>query len=194
MSPIPLGILAAAGAGGGEPAYDLLETTVLTSSASSITFDNLGTVAADYKQLQIRMTARSTATGTNQNGRIFFNGDETFLGGNYYTHFLEGTGSSVASGGGNYTAPFQLPGDSILPLDMFAAATIDILDFSSNSKNTTIRALNGWPGDSGSGAVTQIFLRSTLWNNTNSVTSLKIADATGFRIGSRFSLYGIKAA
>jgi len=194
MSLILLGILnSQVAAAGGAAAYDLLETQTLGTAAASVTFTGLDAYS-DYQHLQVRMLTRSTATGTNQNGRIFFNGDETFSGGNYYTHYLEGSGSSVSSSGGNYSGPFQLPGDNILPLQMFSATVVDILDFSSSNKNTTMRSLNGWPGSSGGGAVNRIYLRSTLWNNTNAVTSMKIADATGFRIGSRFSLYGIKGA
>ena len=39
-------------------AYDLLETTTLTSSASSVTFSGLGSYT-DYKHLQIRMVIDS---------------------------------------------------------------------------------------------------------------------------------------
>jgi len=182
-----LSLLGASGGGGGVLAYDLLETTTLSSSASSVTFSGLGAYS-DYAHLQIRMVARSTATGSNQNGKVFFNSDLTFYGGNYWTHTLEGSGSSVSPGSGNYTAPFQLGGATIV--DAWSAAVLDILDFSSSSKNTTTRSLNGWA----SANVPRIYLRSTSWNNTDPVTTIKIEDATGLAVGSRFSLYGIKGA
>ena len=93
--PIPLGILAVAGAGaaGGGGAFDLLETTVLGSDTASVTFSNLNTYSA-YKHLQIRLVARSTNASASRSVRIQFNGDTAS---NYAYHYLLGDGSSVSS-------------------------------------------------------------------------------------------------
>lgn len=172
-------------------AYDLLTTTTLTSSAASVTFSGLGSYSG-YKHLQIRGLAKSSADSTNRNGQLYFNNDETFSGGNYWTHALRGDGDSVSANAGNFTAPFQFQGSAILPNEMYGAFVIDILDFSSSNKNTTIRALSGYAGSSGPGAIQQIRLGSTFWNNTNAVTTIKIVETVAFTAGSRFSLYGLK--
>ena len=57
--PIPLGFFAAAGAVAGG-SYDLLETTILSSNAASVTFSNLNNYAADYQHLQIRAVVKGS--------------------------------------------------------------------------------------------------------------------------------------
>ena len=189
MSFMLLGILNAQATGGGAGAFDLLETTTLTSSASSVTFSGLDAYS-DYKHLQIRMVAKSVYGG----GDVLsfnLNGD---TGSNYAYHYLRGTGSAVQSNDGVSTStPWiaTLPG-STADSDSFGAIVLDILDFSSANKNTTLRALSG----STSGSV-QIGLYSGLWNNTNAVTSVSLfPNSFGFTrnlvTGSRFSLYGVK--
>ena len=70
--PIPLGILAVAGAGaGGGNSFDLLETTVLSSAASTVSFTGLSGYT-QYKHLQFRYVAR-TGTTTSTTSNIYFN-------------------------------------------------------------------------------------------------------------------------
>ena len=186
MTPIPLGILDFPTAAG---AYDLLETQVLTSSAASVTFTGLDSFS-DYENLQIRAVARrDLATTGNYNVEIVLNND---TGNNYAYHYLQGNGSSVTSSRGTST-------DDILILDWmpsgnetanaFGAAIIDILDFSSSSKNTTIRALAG-----ANTSNNEIGLYSGLYNSTDAVTEvrLEIFGSSNFVTGSRFSLFGVR--
>ena len=92
---IPFGILSAAGAGGGAVGdYELIETTILGSAASSVTFSSLDTYASTYKHLQIRAVVRASAAGDRVNGSWRMNGD---TGSNYAAHHLLGTGSTVVS-------------------------------------------------------------------------------------------------
>ena len=187
--PIPLGILAVAGAGGGGLAssFDLLETTVLSSSASSVTFSSLGSYS-DYKHLQIRMTTRnSRAVSTNTQFSLTFNGD---TGSNYAHHILGGTGGSVYSTASTSQTAMQVSsiGNSATA-NIFSASIIDILDFNSSSKNKTIRIMTGIVNS----ADYEITLRSGFRNNTAAITSFTItANIDNILTGSRFSLYGIK--
>ncbi len=192
MSFMLLGILnSQAAGGGGAGAYDLLESTTLTTEVSSLSFTGLGAYASSYKHLQIRCVARAGAsTGAGQlDLDIELNGD---TGSNYATHRLTANGSSVtSSGGGSRTemeiSDFVLGTDS--PAGAFGVAVVDFLDAFSNTKNTTIRALAGETG----GTDPKITLNSGAWFNTDSITSMLI-DMNGslFGVNSRFSLYGVK--
>jgi hypothetical protein len=186
MSFILLGILNAQAAGAvGAGAYDLLETQVLASNASSVEFTGLGSYS-DYKHLQLRWVAKPTSGAENMELR--FNSD---TGTNYSWHLLFGSGSSVSSASVttvDHIGAGQLDGGA--PTEAFASAVIDILDFSSTTKNTTIRYLNGRQVTDQS----RITLGSGAWRDTSAVTtiSLNASGAKDLVTGSRFSLYGVK--
>lgn len=186
---IPLGIIASAGASAGS--FDLLETQVLGSSQASVTFSSLSTYSS-YKHFQIRFTARSTNSGTANDGLwIQFNGD---TGANYAWHRLEGNGSTVVSGAGASSTWILM---AVAPrngntANIFSAGVCDILDAFDTSKNKTIRAINGVTGTGNPG----VFLNSGFRNNTAALTSMTLLPDAGqsFTANSRFSLYGIKGA
>ena len=191
MSLMLLGILNSQAAGGVEGAYDLLETTTLTSSASSVTFSSLGAYS-DYAHLQIRMVARSDWSSVYINDvDVTFN---SISSASYASHTLYGDGNQAYSTGStsaNFIRVKDVVPSANTLSSAFGAAIIDILDFSKSSKNTTTRQL--------SGAVvadeTKIVLGSGLLNNTVAVTSINLASSNGSYVtGSRFSLYGIKGA
>ena len=188
--PIPLGILAVAGAGAaGAGAYDLLETTVLSSNATTVTFTGLGSYS-EYKHLQLRIVVRGTTIGIADNDTLLIrlNSD---TGNNYLYHQLSGNGSSVSSSG-ELDFPFFVLQDLVPTGDTtannFGVACVDILDFSNANKFTTIRSLHGAVNSS----ETDIMLQSGLWRNTASITSITLLYLSTAVIGSRFSLYGIK--
>jgi hypothetical protein len=166
--------------------FDLLETTTLTSSASSVTFSGLGAYS-DYKHLQIRAVTRNDGAFTGGSIVATINGNTSAT---YSDHRLRGDGTSVTSAGFTSQTNAVL-GDSAggnNGANQFAAHVIDILDFSSNSKNSTFRSLTGLAADSR----TIISLSSGLFINTNAVTSIELADSGNLVAGSRFSLYGVK--
>jgi hypothetical protein len=189
MSFMLLGILNAQAAGGGAGAFDLLETTTLTTSASSITFSGLGAYS-DYKHLQIRMVTRADTSGFAAH-YMEFNGDSAA---NYTTHRLLGTGSSVSPN--NYVAEDYIRlGDSERltqsVADSFAPTIVDLLDFASTTKTTTARVLNGRTGGV-SGASPRINLNSGLWTSTDAITSVLFKNFANYVAGTRISLYGVK--
>lgn len=178
---IPLGFLASAG-GGVDTDFDLIESTVLTSGQSSITFSNLGTYSSTYKHLQIRMvTRRADNSGS---VRLTFNGSSS----GYARHTLYGTGSSVLSNAATSGSEIEhyVTSKSTEPANAYAPAVWDILDAYSTTKNKTVRVLAGtW--------IPEIIFGSGLWANTSSITSINLlAFGNNFASGSRFSLYGIK--
>jgi hypothetical protein len=187
---IPLGILASAG---GVPPilsdYELISTTILSSSTPSVTFSSLGDYASTYKHLQIRAVARSSRADTADQHSIRLNGD---TGSNYAWHYMEsrtGTSTVGSDGAGSQTDIFGswLPAASATS-NAFGAFVLDILDPYSTSKNKTIRMLNG------AQTFNIISLGSGFRNNTESLTSVTIGSrlSSNYVAGSRFSLYGIR--
>lgn len=186
---IPFGVFSAAGAGGGGAAgsYELISTTVLGSAQASVTFTNAG-AWTDYKHLQIRFVGRSTRALTVVGSPgIYFNGTGS---GQYSSHVLKGTGSTVAAAA--YTSQdfmfsYYSPAANA-SANLFSAYVVDVLDFASTSKNTTIRSFGGFASGG------EIALLSGAWNNTSAVTSITIdhRDAGTWATGSRFSIYGLK--
>jgi hypothetical protein len=166
--------------------YDLLATEILTSSAASVTFSSLGDYAADYQHLQIRYNARlNPATGNALTFYMQYNGD---TGSNYNGHALRGNGSTVTSSSVASAATVDIA-TATGASGNFGAGVIDILDPFETSKFTTARSLSGSTGGN------QIELRSHLYRNTNSITSITVGGfgSEQFTSLSRFSLYGIKA-
>jgi hypothetical protein len=183
---IPLGVLAASGAGpvGGD--YELISTTVLPSNAANVTFD-VSTFASTYKHLQIRIVAGHTNEGAGNAVVIRLNGD---TGSNYVFHELGGGGSSVYSVA-NTSQTFGLAVALRQPLSntVFGAGVVDILDAYSTTKNKTIRTLTGVASSPNS----IILLGSGLRVSTEAVSSITLLPSAGnLSTGSRFSLYGIK--
>jgi hypothetical protein len=187
MLGFPLGILSAAGAGGVAGTYELIETQILGSNQASIIFSNLGTYSSTYKHLQIRYAAQTSATVSDNTPLVLrMNGD---TGANYRYHDLFGNGSSVQSSSGAEAWPGQLTTQKSGMTNRFAPGVLDILDAFSATKNTTVRGFCGTSGVDTS----YVLLKSSLWNNTASITSLTVSGVSGNLItGSRFSLYGIR--
>ena len=170
--------------------YDLLETQVLSSSASSVTFTGLGSYT-DYKHLQIRAVLRTDRSSADDLTMIRFNGDSSS---SYANHQLYGNGSTVQSSAQTsqtYIRNISSAGGTFTT-NGFSAHILDILDFSSTSKNTTVRQLAGVVGN-----YNDVRLASGLWNSTSAVTSITLAQyitSTNFVSGTRLSLYGVKGA
>lgn len=169
-------------------AYDLLETTTLTTSASSVTFSGLGAYS-DYRHLQIRSITRTNRPSAFSTlSRLRFNSDSAT---NYAQHILFGQGSSVVTQGfanvSGFDRMYSDGADS--PAGSFTANVIDLLDFASVSKYKTLKLLGGHAQSSNI-----IMLSSGLWMNTSAVTSITFDDfqSNSFVAGSRFSLYGVK--
>jgi uncharacterized phage protein gp47/JayE len=181
-----LGIFSAAGAGGVAGTYELIETSIVSgSSTTTVTFSNLGTYASTYKHLQIRGVAKPA---TNANTYLRMNGD---TGNNYAWHelYTYDPASSVASSAGTSQNHIKaIYADGTGTANSFGAGVIDILDCYSSTKNKTVRILTGTTDD------VFVAVRSGLWNNTASITSLTLTTSDGSNLvaGSRFSIYGIR--
>lgn len=165
-------------------AYDSIATTTLSTSAANITFSS---IPQTYTHLQIRYLCNTTRVGgPSGSGTMEFNGDTT--AGHYSTHALYGDGATAAATGyanANYGVWYY--GSTTT----FVAGVIDILDYTSTTKNKTQRILTGFDAN-GSG---QMALASTLWMATSiaGITSI-VLTPTGYSFNtySSFALYGVK--
>jgi hypothetical protein len=186
MALFPLGILSAA-AGGGET-YELISTTVLGGTATSVTFSSLATYASTYKHLQIRTVARVSASQVSQVIGIQINGD---TGNKYSGPGVQGNCSTVSSFGyaNSPTMDFQRLTAANATANSFGALVIDIIDPYA-AKNKTLRTLGGFT----STGENMVALTSGAYLNTSSITSITCLSfsPSNFVAGSRFSLYGIR--
>ena len=183
--PIPLGILAVAGAGAGAAgAYDLLETVTLGSDTSSITFSNLNNYST-YKHLQFR----GVVQGAGANFWALRMNGSSATEYSYHNVFADG-GSGFSQN--DYNQDWSII--SHLPLrgnesNTFLPFVADVLDFSNSTKNKNIRMHLGLV----SASITRIGLYEAQRANTAALTSLTfLATNDNFSSGSRISLYGIK--
>lgn len=165
--------------------YESIATASGTGSSGVITFS---VIPSTYKHLQIRWVGKSTSTGSYT--LLRFNSDSST---NYTDHYVYGQGSNPVLTGSDVTqTSINLYGSLVTSsaADLYAAHVVDILDYTSTSKNKTVRAVGGQDSN-GSGVV---FLSSGLWSNsTTAISSLTITANTGnFTTGSHFALYGIK--
>ena len=159
-----------------------------SGGSSTITFSS---IPATYTHLQIRYAAKGSS-GTVYS-RLRFNSDTST---NYYSHELVGGGGGGVGAQAYSGASFNsivLSGQGFTSVsNTFNAGVVDILDYTSTSKNKTVRYLDGFDAN-GSG---NIGLYSGVWSATPAaITQIDIIISSGnFAQYSSFALYGIKGA
>lgn len=166
------------------PTYDLLDSTTLASSAFSVTFSSLDTLAAGYRDLVLVMDYASS--DNYYNNFLRFNGDS---GSNYYYVTLEASGfgpnsilfSSVdqIQFGNSYTSN--------------STALIQLFDFATTDKQKPVLSRSGNANLSDDRLeppplTNMIFGR---WENTSAITSIELISNDLYIAGSTFKLYGI---
>ena len=184
--PIPLGVLAVAGAGGGglTATYELISTSSPSDNTSSVTFSSLDTTT--YKHFQIRFLVRAQS---GSGGLVFrMNGN---TGANYFNHNLRANGSSIASGNNLSRTSLYLGNlEQGSSTGNFTIGVLDILDASSTNKIRTIRCFYGTPDSTGN----EVGLISGAFNSTAALTSFTFLfeSSNTFNSATRISLYGIR--
>lgn len=162
--------------------------TVGSGGASSIDFTS---IPGTYQHLQIRLMSRANFSFAGGLQVIIrFNSD---TGNNYRWHRLHGDGASVvaaanASAGG-FIGMQKSIADTTTGSSVFSGQIVDILDYASSSKTTTVRAFNGYDAN-GIGTVS---IQSGLWTSTNSVTSIALTSDGNWIQHTTAALYGVKA-
>lgn len=188
--PIPLGIFATAGAGGGAiTSFDHISTTILGADASTVTFSS---IPQNYQHLQLRWACRTGSGASTIYLQVYLNSD---TGANYNGHAFFANGTNVYNE--NYTPTNSINakyGSVSNAVGAWGVGVMDFLDYANTTKNKTTRSLNGsWYGSADRGVV----LSSGLWRNTSGISSITIFANGGngswqVAAGSRFSLYGLK--
>lgn len=190
---ISLGVLASTKSSNLSTGFSSIATVTAAGGETSLTFSS---IPQTYTDLQIRGISKDTNTALNSaNGVAFqFNAD---TGANYAYHLLISNGSAVSASGSASQTSIVLDAGSVYSnaaeTNMFGVNIIDISDYTSATKNKTLRAVSG--GDTNA-ANTNIHLdvASGVWLSTSAITSIKIIPNNTFAAGTTFALYGIKAA
>lgn len=173
--------------------------SIATSTPSGVSTITFSSIPQTYKHLQLRIISKDTSSnsGNSSSTYIRINGD---TGSNYTKHYLYGNGTSATAAG--YTSATNngegifggtMPGSAAGVANMFGVSIVDILDYTSTTKNKTARTFSG--GETNSGTTNDIvWLTSGVWLSTSAVTSLVLYNqgSNNFASGTTFALYGIK--
>jgi hypothetical protein len=163
--------------------YDKIATYTIPSATLSYTFS---TIPDTYTDLILISIAQKTTSGSGSGFNLRFNGDS---GTNYSNTFLEGSGSSASSyRSSNSTG---LNGGAVTSSAIANQFDININQILNYSNSTTYKTVLGRYNDN---EFSYVGASSSLWRNTNAITSLTVVSVNNFAIGSTFTLYGIKAA
>jgi hypothetical protein len=165
--------------------YESIATTTLGSAQSSVTFNSFG----GYTHLQLRAIMQSSVSGSGYKDLFIRVNSDT--GSNYARHGVYGNGSNPAVA---YATASIARMEVALTIpettnNGFGVVVIDLLDYLNTNKYKTMRALGG-TDNNGAGYVG---LFSSLWQNTNAITSIELLPSSGsFNTYSQFAIYGIK--
>ena len=162
--------------------------TVGSGGASSITFSD---IPGGFQHLQVRGIWRITENvAADEWLAVQLNGDTT--GGNYAYHSLYGAGASATAEAGTSATRVSLGPKDGRTANVYGAFVVDILDYASTSKNTVMRTFGGYDAN----GVGVVGINSTLWKNTNAVTSLTVLPDSAGRTLKQYTaaaLYGLRA-
>lgn len=160
--------------------YEVIATSTLTSSASTVTFSS---ISSAYTDIVAICSTTNTVSACNFAFRL--NGDTTAT---YSRTRITGNGTSATSGtSGASTNTYLYFGDVGNP-NVPAVAQVHLMNYSNTTTYKTAIGLSGEADIQTNGIV-------GIWRNTSAVNSITfLPDANSFASGSTFTLYGIKAA
>jgi hypothetical protein len=161
--------------------------TVGSGGASSLTLSN---IPSGFQHLQLRWIARGTRSAASESLLIRFNDATTD---HWQYHMLYGDGSAagaLSSAGPGSNINIGDPTAATATANVFGAGVNDIVDYSSTSKNKTVRTFQGFDRN-GAGTVSMV---SGAWSNTAAINKILIfASNANIAEFSTFALYGLRA-
>jgi hypothetical protein len=179
-----LGTVASQFSGKSFSSYESISTLTPTSGYTT----SFTSIPATYKHLQLRihwMTSSATGSGM----YLQFNSDTE---NNYSRHRLGGEGSTASAAGAvnaNIAEVMAAFGFSSVGATTPRVSIIDLVDYSSTTKNKTMKAFVGFDSNSTSSIVG---LYSAVWRNTSAITDISINTFQPFATGTSIALYGVK--
>lgn len=158
------------------PTYTPLESIVLTSSTSSLTFSN---ISQNYQDLVIVGGAISSS---DISYNLQFNGDTSS---NYSTTYLLGSGSAASSGRLSNGTKIEANGRT------GTNGGVVKININNYSNTTTYKTVLSGGGNAGA----YVAYCAGLWRSTSAITSVTITPESGtISAGSTFDLYAISPA
>ena len=174
-------------------AYDSIATVTVASNASSVDFTS---IPQTYKHLQIRGIARTAQTGQAGGAGLsmFFNNSGAS---NHANHAIggDGTNASTRNDTSNNYIPIRTGAvRAATTSGTYGASIVDIIDYSSTTKNKTFRVFSGNEYNDAPLDIL-VSLGSGLLISTTAITSISISNVSYDLVpGTTFALYGIKGA
>jgi hypothetical protein len=180
-----------ASSGGVASSYESI-ATVLVGSGGTAAVD-FTSISQAYAHLQIRITCRSTSAATNDGilMRVGTGGtlDTTST---MWGHYLMGDGATATAGSRSSTnVELVEVTAATATASIFGVAVIDLLNYSSTTKNKTFRSLTGFDRN-GAGEVR--LMSGSYTANTSALNTIRFYSAfANIAEFSSFALYGVKA-
>jgi len=158
--------------------------TVGAGGASSIAFTS---IPQTYTDLVIKICARSTRAGADDDIYISYNGSATSYAYRYFQGYV--TSARASSGSSQYVGAMPASGATT---NTFGNAEICIPNYTS-SNYKSINSDSVTENNSATAYEALIMLMSNLWSNTSSITSITLTSGTGsnFAQYSTATLYGV---
>lgn len=162
----------------------LISETVTTGSASEV---NITSIPQGYRDLELRVRARSTFAGTEDTLRIQFNGD---TGANYDQQIIFGDNAGSAADtmatGQTTMSIGQLPA-STATANFAGASRVDIMDYKTTARFKEVLMHIGQ-----SYTLQRTQVGAGQWQSATAITSARVFWASGnFENSSVVSLYGL---
>lgn len=158
--------------------YELVQTYTVSSATINVA---LTTIPSTYTDLVLVI---NPASSTEQNMQMYFNNDNAT---NYSRTYIQGSGTSTTSarqssttGQNNYLTP-------VFGGSNAGTYVANIFDYANTSKH---KAFLFRGGTAASGTA----LLLSLWRSTSAISTINLYNGSDWAVGTRFDLYGIKAA
>ena len=168
--------------------FEAIASTTLSSNTADVTFSS---IPGTYEHLQLRMFVRGNRSANWQWIYAQFNSD---TGSNYAYSRLYGANSTASADKATAQtfAPLGFSTSNNSTANCFGVSVVDILDYASTDKYTTIRSICGQDQNNTNGTV---YLFSDLWLSTSAITSIRLYPVTdNWVAGSVFALYGLRSS
>lgn len=174
--------------------YPIRSTTISDNSTTNVTYSSL---PQNFNHLQIRMFARSNYSTGNWDW-LYLYGINGAGSGNFTYHLAYGDGAtaySTGTGAGSYSAFLGYLPNANVTANMFGMCVIDILDYTSTSKQKVVRTMWGFDSN-GSGQMGFVSNTSFSVLGTSAVSSFSIGLSSPQTLtsGSKIDLYAFDSS